>query len=436
MDESNVHQVGMEGGWIQMCSEPGPGPPGKLTTDEAMSKYLEPRRNPQLQFQSSEMAWRMKAVNMPQSQVTDYSDMDVSIAGAKLKSENLRLKNIPELQTDEFMDCDSDLDIDKKVATKKVAPPVETKDERVPDVCLNIQNKKRPQKRSIAQAVYEPNVSPALDPHTLKITEEVIQKIKEETDTSLGICLTYNRQRFSNICNLEAISDIKVPSGTFGDVIKVKDSQTGSNLIKKRIKKNAQGKYDIEKYEIEVPLQFADVENIARFLGLYWYRDQLLYIMEDAGISLSQLLTAEESCLLLEPGRIEKIMLDVFTALSHLALHYVTHSDIKPENICINTKTWVSKLVDFGSCKTPQDEVNYKGTTPEYLDPLANKSYYAFYVLKKKDYPMHRLDDKDDVFGAGLVGLSLIIRGRPMIRFFTGRDMVSDTNERLVIMKK
>lgn len=57
------------------------------------------------------------------------------------------------------------------------------------------------------------------------------------------------------------------------------------------MKKNKQGNFEIEKNEIEVPLQFADLENIARFIGLYCKSGKLVYLMEDAGNSELQNVT-------------------------------------------------------------------------------------------------------------------------------------------------
>ncbi|BFZ12267.1 hypothetical protein BsWGS_15305 [Bradybaena similaris] len=431
MDKVSFQEVGMEeGGRVHMPSQSGPGPSNSPAV-YAFTKCVG--KNRIVQFpQSPEGGWEIKERD------TSGYDMDVCIDRGKLESDNLRLKKkIPEPQeADAYMDCDNALDIHKKLATKKVVLPEETKDEPAAalDLSLNVQHKKRSQKRTLTQAS-EPNDSYTLNPETLKVTDDVIERIKK--DSNLEVCLNYNRQQFSNFRNLTVVPDSKVASGTFGDVIKVRDSQTGNVLMQKQVKKNSQGKFEIEKNEIEVPLQFANLENIARFVGLYCNGTKLLYFMEDAGVSLRHLVSDPEMCLKLsEPGRIEKIMLDLYTVISHLAKHLIVHCDIKPENVCLNTETWVAKLIDFGSCRTPQDKIDYKGTTPEYLDSVANKFYYELAVKQNKQYPVHKLDELDDVFAAGLVGLYLYMKKHPLIYFFTRKDSVPDLQTRHALMKK
>ncbi|BFZ12265.1 hypothetical protein BsWGS_15304 [Bradybaena similaris] len=363
---------------------------------------------------------------------TSDDDMDVCLDQDKLESDNLLLKKkIPELRAD--MDCDNAFDIKKKLASKKVLPE-ETKDEPAAALgwSLNVHHKMRSQKCTMTQAS-KPNDPYTLNPVILKVTNDVIERIKN--GNAFKICLTYNRKQFSDVCNLT--DGVIVASGTFGIVSKVRDSQTRNVLIQKQVKKNSQGKFEIEKNEIEVPLQFANLENIARFFGLYFDGDILLYFMEDAGVSLHQLVTDKKMCCnVLVPCRITKIISDEYTAVSYLAIHDIVHRDIKLENVCWNHKTEVTKLIDFGSCRTPQDKIDFGGTTPEYFDPLASKSYYECCVLKNKQFPVHKLEELDEVFAAGLVGLSLFMKKHPLFYFFTGEDSYPDVETRLALIKK
>jgi serine/threonine protein kinase len=344
---------------------------------------------------------------------------------AKLGVDNLRLKNVSKFEMPvPVLDMNGPFgdDIDRKQAAKRVVPPVVTKEENTvpPEGLLGVQHKKRPLKRAMKEASDHEEALYTLDPVKLRQTAQLIQDIKTNKIGGENICLSYHPAKFSHITNLKVEPYAKIPSGTYGDIKKVKDSVTGQIFIQKVVKKNAKGVISVESNEYAVPLQFPDVENIAKFYGLAWDSGQLSFFMEDAGISLRQLINSPYSSMLYIPGIIENIVLDVMTAISHMAKHGITHCDIKPENVCYDVAARRAKLVDFGSSKTLQDEMTYGGITPEYLDPAVNKYLYEANIVKNKDYPKHRLDEKDDVYSAGMVALFLFMKCHPTIQFYTG----------------
>lgn len=58
----------------------------------------------------------------------------------------------------------------------------------------------------------------------------------------------------------------------------------------------------------------------------------------------------------LEKKNIDKIIVklllfQMFRGLMYLNLHQIAHRDIKPQNILVNTKTWLLNICDFGSAK-------------------------------------------------------------------------------------
>uniref|UniRef100_A0A2C9LTA5 Protein kinase domain-containing protein n=1 Tax=Biomphalaria glabrata TaxID=6526 RepID=A0A2C9LTA5_BIOGL len=139
-----------------------------------------------------------------------------------------------------------------------------------------------------------------------------------------------------------------------------------------------------------------------------------------------------------------KIVFDIFQGLAILETHNIVHCDIKPENVCLKFNSdgsHTAKIIDFGSCKTPKDKMNYIGLTPEYLPPSINQFLCLAMQKKLTQSTVHpRLTVKDDVWGAGMVTLYIEKGEHPVIKHFTGhQDYPRDQNVmtlRVEVMKK
>lgn len=428
----------MESGRPPMFSQAGQEPV-KFTYNAEQLLHIHKR---QKQFaHNSPMEWDEKAATDDQN-MDCSEDSYIDVSKAKVSSQNLRMKG-PE-RTEAITEPDHHAnfvnDIDKRLAGKKVAQLPEENVAATFGNFLGLQHKSLPQKHTMVEHFDKVDTAQTLDHIKFKMTTDLLQKVNSGTTPDKVICIPYN-PKFTSIENLRKVPDAQISSGSFGVVMKVRDSVTKQVMVLKKVKKNHTGQFELAVNEVLVPIQLPDAENIAQFYGLSWNGDELNFMMEDAGTSLRMLIQDKVFILTLEePDKLEKVMLDIFCAISHLARHGVTHCDIKPENICLNQETWLAKLVDFGSSKTKQDKMNYKGVTPEYLDPLANKFMYEFFVRENKTYPPHKLEEKDDVFSAGLVGLFLIMRAHPMIQFFTGapdypKDQTANA-KRMEVLKK
>ncbi|CAL1543764.1 unnamed protein product [Lymnaea stagnalis] len=250
---------------------------------------------------------------------------------------------------------------------------------------------------------------------------ELLVNINLKTQTEPR-CLNLNNELFSGMENLKISEDARTMSGSFGEVLKVYDLKTKHHLMKKKVKDK------VEPNEVEVPIQFPQEMNLARVVGFSFDGESSYIIQEDAGTSLRQLITDAHFCLSLkQPETTEKIMLDVFTGLSVLERHGITHCDIKPENICMKINSdgsSTTKIIDFGSSKSQKDRMTYSGLTPEYLPPAVNKFLFDVKLYQEKKLPTcpptPRLCEKDDVWAAGMVTLFLEKKVHPTIQFFTG----------------
>ncbi|XP_055870932.1 probable serine/threonine-protein kinase dyrk1 [Biomphalaria glabrata] len=249
---------------------------------------------------------------------------------------------------------------------------------------------------------------------------ELIESInlKQQTEAK---CISFDQQKFSTFENLIEEKEAK-NSGSFGEVCKVKDSLTCSSLIRKKIKDK------IEANEVEVPIQFLHKPNLCAVLGLYFDCKDTYVIQEDAGYSLRQLGSNLDfrKKLLQQPDMTVKIVFDIFQGLAILETHNIVHCDIKPENVCLKFNSdgsHTAKIIDFGSCKTPKDKMNYIGLTPEYLPPSINQFLCLAMQKKLTQSTVHpRLTVKDDVWGAGMVTLYIEKGEHPVIKHFTGQQ--------------
>ena len=111
-----------------------------------------------------------------------------------------------------------------------------------------------------------------------------------------------------------------------------------------------------------------------------WYNRGCV-VMHDKGVSLDKLLTSGDKKIdggfrrKLIPGKQrQNIIKQAFKCLKEIHDKDILHSDIKPDNIAINSRGEVS-LIDFGSAVTAKGEVNGEkqfkvfASSPEYCSP-------------------------------------------------------------------
>ncbi|XP_059167925.1 uncharacterized protein LOC131949966 [Physella acuta] len=324
-------------------------------------------------------------------------------------------------------DKDEALVIDKKDIKKKKVYHVYAEESPSPIEQIGVQPKQA-LKRSNTDELEEENFT-----HTIVQTNPVNKGVKKfqvhelmdkiNRKEQVGPTqIVLDSELFSGFENL-TVCDNHSNSGSFGEVTKVYDLKSQHNLMKKKIKEK------LEPNEIEIPMEFPQSKHLARIAGIWFDGVHTQIIQEDAGFSLRRLIADQNFLKSLEkPEKLEKIMMDIYSGLSLLACHGITHCDIKPENICIKFNqddSCTAKLIDFGSSKTQKDRMTFRGLTPEYLPPSINSFLHNVYLFQKKQLraipsPYPRLCGKDDVWAAGMVAVFLIKGVHPTIKFFTG----------------
>lgn len=338
---------------------------------------------------------------------------------------------------------ESDVTIDKRRQAKRVAPPEVNSQEAVDPGCeahLNVRRKvsyKRMRKdeekpyESLSQDIGQLNIGfkeppkPVPSPEERKIMQA--QKMGAAHKLITDINKACPGKQLQSVASRKVLFDESIDwcdlhhpverkyvgNGTFGTVLSLK-TKHGRRIIQKVLVPNLQEL--THPNEVLVPLSFPNCDSITPVLAISWDGKKASIFQESAGESLRELMQKPEKRKFLQEGiNPWKVMQGVLKGLSTLHSCGIKHRDVKPENTCYDTETGQVRLIDYASCRTPQDEEtgSTRGTTPEYLPPTV-----SYCILKKLGMPP--LTEKSDVWGAGMIALYIIKGGHPPILFFTG----------------
>ncbi|GFR87931.1 citron Rho-interacting kinase [Elysia marginata] len=215
-----------------------------------------------------------------------------------------------------------------------------------------------------------------------------------------------------------------VGNGSFGTVSTLRTNKGKSIIQKDLVPDLKKAQALIHANEVQIPLNFADCNSITRVLGISWGGGKASIFQEHAGLSLRELMQIPKyRDYLRQEENLWKFMLGLCQALRKLHSHGIRHRDIKPENTCWDPETGQVRLIDFASCRTPQDQEDGSlgGTTPEYLPPDVSRC-----ILTKR---RATLTEKSDVWGAGMVALYIIKGGHPVIMHFANMTDYPQTKQ-------
>ncbi|KAI8992137.1 kinase-like domain-containing protein [Mycotypha africana] len=162
--------------------------------------------------------------------------------------------------------------------------------------------------------------------------------------------------------------------GTFGQVVKCRNTTTGELVAIKVIKRQPSFHIQGQKEMSILCILRERLDESDRFLQLrdhFLFRGHLCAVFELLSISLHKLFS-------LQPGKpcmaITDIQMIAFNILQTLALlkeMKIIHTDLKPDNILLKSKENVHdvKLIDYGSALLESDNSNYCIQTAYYRSP-------------------------------------------------------------------
>lgn len=203
--------------------------------------------------------------------------------------------------------------------------------------------------------------------------------------------------------------------GGFGKVQLCEDRLSRKQFVRKEI---SQGFKETE----VLLLQQINHNNITKLFGFIKRNGTPEIIMEYAGMNLLKFVLIPPTSGYINDDQIRKCTEQGLSAFEYLDNRGIIHLDVKPENFCILEVDgeYIMKLTDFGSAKTPQDQLTYTGWTAEYMSPEACISFlrnrFPQMIL---DHPDYQISGKTDIFSFGLTILFMYSKTHVLMKFFT-----------------
>jgi serine/threonine protein kinase len=186
--------------------------------------------------------------------------------------------------------------------------------------------------------------------------------------------------------------------GSYGVVWRARDVTTGKLVAVKAIKRKSLVTADARnQFAREVgALAAIQHRNVVAFEEVFEDAAHVYIVTELCGQELYEHIT--------ELGRIpearsRQIVRQMLHAVAHLHEVGFVHRDVKPENFCLDTKSGLVKLIDFGLCCQHEDRV------------MANRCGSYFYVAPEV-LDRHYFGGSCDVWSVGVV-LFVMLAGYP-----------------------
>lgn len=188
------------------------------------------------------------------------------------------------------------------------------------------------------------------------------------------------------------IDNERFAKGNFGEVLTARDP-SDNHVVLKKLPKTA----DVKR-EIEAGKRTSDCQYVARFLEHIELNDSHYLVFERAwGNDLFSIIETRKFQPFKEKEA-KKIFKQIFAAIDHAHKKGVSHRDIKLENILMDVKTGVVKVIDFGLC----DLIQKFGDLSDRF--CGSVDYVAPEILQKKSYNSFL----SDVFSLGVVLYTLL----------------------------
>lgn len=96
--------------------------------------------------------------------------------------------------------------------------------------------------------------------------------------------------------------------------------------------------------------------NIIRLLDSFETLTEIVFVTEFADIDLHKYLKRKNAHF--NESQIQKLAIDLISALCYLHSNRVLHRDLKPQNILLNENTLQAKLCDFGLARNMTPETH------------------------------------------------------------------------------
>nr|CAD7454907.1 unnamed protein product [Timema tahoe] len=198
----------------------------------------------------------------------------------------------------------------------------------------------------------------------------------------------------------------KVGEGSFSDVVKCQDRQTGDLFAAKRLKKIRETIDEVlQTPEVLVMRKLKEHPNILRMFESHFdpLPGRVTIIFELMDMSLYDLMKTRKRCV--PETRVKNYLYQILKALEHLHSHGLFHRDIKPENILLKVSRMfgqneIIKLADFGSVRGIYSR-------PPYTEYISTRWYRSPECLLTSGF----YGPKMDIWATGCVYFELLTAG-------------------------
>ncbi|OCK99672.1 kinase-like protein [Cenococcum geophilum 1.58] len=166
---------------------------------------------------------------------------------------------------------------------------------------------------------------------------------------------------------------IRLGGGSYGQVWRITNVDSGEILAVKRVKLPEQGlqssAYTMLKREVEALARVSHA-NIVEYISAQGWTEEYLEIFTKLKEGSVQDLI-NKGLFIRDPSSVDSLLHQMLQALDYLAYNGMVHRDVKPENILYTSLPhggYTFQLTDFGLCNVVSDARTYAGT-PVYMAP-------------------------------------------------------------------
>ncbi len=201
-----------------------------------------------------------------------------------------------------------------------------------------------------------------------------------------------------------------IGQGSYGTVEKIKDKNSNSNYVIKKICKTCNNQYDfieciehtsIKELLISYCLPFH--KNIIYSSDIYFSENQYEIKMKNKGIDLD--IWCKSNSYITRKNNLTYIIFQILNALIHFEKYKIIHGDLKPQNILINPDTLEVTIIDFGGCIV--DYTIFKNIKNNQHISLCTYNFSSPEMLALDDNDVDNkeliINTKHDIYSLGMI---------------------------------
>ena len=201
----------------------------------------------------------------------------------------------------------------------------------------------------------------------------------------------------------------KLGDGTYGEVLRATNKQSGEVVAIKRMKRKYYSWDECMNLREVQSLRKLRHPNIVKLKEVIRENDTLHMVFENLECNLYELMKDRKK--FFPESQVRNLMFQILQGLNHMHKHGYFHRDMKPENVLVAKD--VAKVADFGLAREIRSQ-------PPYTEYVSTRWYRAPEVLlRTRDY-----NAPVDMFAVGCI-MAELISLRPLFPGSSESDMIN-----------